>query len=78
MREVEYSTKSLRVDDFRLFQKASAGDIEALIELVLRRTDLQEDEILALDEDEMTQVLKGIIEGALRSRVLRNMGKGFE
>lgn len=77
--DVEYSTKSMTLHQSILAQQFSnSQDLEALLELITERTNLSEEEALALDQEDLEIVCSNIAAGVATSLKLHNLGKKFD
>lgn len=79
MREIIYSSKPITLGnmiDIQRFQ--SESDSEALLELILDRTDLTEEEAIQLDMDDIDVIVSNLVTALEQAIALRNLGKSLE
>lgn len=75
---VVYTTRSVNLGDHILLQQCGEGDYEAMLELILARTDLQEDQALSLEDEEAAEIMRKIGEGIAQSYALKNLAKEMD
>lgn len=78
MRDITYSSKPITLGnmiDIQRFQ--SEGDSEALLELILDRTDLTEEEAVQLDMDDIDVIVSSLVLALEQAIALRNLGKSL-
>ncbi len=76
MREIVYSTRPPTLGLLVLVRALSEPDPDPrnMVALLLARTDLTEEEVLALDMDEVDEVLVRIRKGVEQAQVLAQLG----
>lgn len=75
MREITYSTKPVTVENLIQISFLLKQQWEVLVPFLLARTDLTEPEILALETDELTEILENVSKSFNSALILSNLGK---
>lgn len=76
--KVEYSTRPVTLQTHIWMEQAGKGSFEAMFQLVLARTNLKEPETLALDDEELSEVIGQIGEGMARAFALSALGRSID
>lgn len=76
MREITYKTTPLTLTDFVLMDRIKAGvtTYEAIVALIVKRTDLAEEEVLRMEMDEGPPIIAKAMEHAI---TLEAIGKSL-
>lgn len=75
--QVEYSTKPVTLQQHIWMQKAVAGDYEAMLFLIIARTNIGEEKALNIEDDDLVVIIGEIAQGMQRSMMLSELGKGL-
>ncbi len=75
--EMEVSTKPITMLDHRLLQGVMDNDWEALFQLILNRTNLLEEFVDTMDNDEINYVTIKVSEAITQACELEKLGKLF-
>jgi len=77
-REIVYQIRPYTIADRILLQNAGNGDYMSMAAFIKCRTDLTDDEILALLDTEAAEIIAKIAEAHLRSHILESIAKSFD
>lgn len=78
MREITYHTKPITMGEMVLIQRIQTGsDAEAMVALLVSRTDLAEDEVLRMDVDDATQIMNKVAEAFATATTLQMLGRAL-
>lgn len=76
--DVAFYTTPLTLHDMILIQKVGHGDYEAVLDYIVKRTNLTIEQALALELQEIAAVLEKLREAIGYSTVLSDLSKSFE
>lgn len=78
LNSVIYSTRSLTLGEHILSQRAGQGDFEAMAAYFLYRTNMKEEQIMALDDEELLIIINKINEAVMNSIILQQIARTLD
>lgn len=76
--KVEYSTRPVTLQTHVWMEQAGRGSFEAMLKLVVSRTNITEPEALELVDDELSEVILQIGDGMSRAFALSALGRSMD
>lgn len=73
--KVEYSSRKVTLQHRIWMEQAAGGSFQAILNLILARTDIEEAEALQLDDEELSVIIGKIAEGMVAAVTLSAIGR---
>lgn len=73
--QIVYSTKSITLREMIIAQRVAQGEASAIVEFLLLRTNLTEEQALDLDLEDITVISNHIQEAIKTSQILESISK---